>query len=291
MSDPVLAFAVQLQEDQVTAFAGGGRRFRPAADHLFSLGDPLTAGVQVTGAASGWTVRLTLGAGETTLRERVLPAADFGNGGGYAEFDLAGLGTGTHWFRAELHDPQGTVAMVRDSAFQLIPRTAPRAGYVHRSGADAATAGMLAWTRGNQFLALGRLEAARAELKRAVAAHPELAEARWRLAGVYLRTEDADRALELLTPLEAEHGDQYEVVAGMGFAHYFRQQFEDAARYLERAVALRPPGTVLLNALGEAHEQSGDLERAGAAFQRSLALEPNQPVIVERLADLKARQP
>lgn len=291
MSDPVLAFDVEMREDgQPAAFTAGDHRFRPAADHLFSLGDSLTVGVQVARAVQGSTVRMTIGDGEGP-GEQVLPATDFGDGGGHVEFDLSGLETGAHRVLVELRDPQGTVAVERGAEFQLIPRAAPRAGYVHRSGADATTPGSLALTRGNQFLALGRVEAARVELERAVAASPDLPAARWRLAGAYLRVEDADRALELLTPLEAAHGSQYEVAAGLGFAHYFKQQFTDAARHLERAASLRPPGAVLLNALGESHEQSGDLVRARAAFERSLALEPNQRVIEERLARIRAKLP
>ena len=292
MSDPVLAFEVEpVVNGQPAAFTGGRHHFRPAAGHLFSLGDSLTAGVQLARAESGSTVRFTLGAGEETLRERVLPAGDFGDGGGYAEFDLTGLETGAHWLRAELQDSNGTVAADRHGEFQLIPRRAPRASYVHRSGADVAAPGALALTRGNQFLALGRVELARTELERAVAADPDLPAARWRLASVYLRTENADRVLELLTPLEADHGSRYEVVAGLGFAHYFKQRFADAAPYLERAASLRPPGAVLLNALGDAHEQSGDLEGAESAFERSLALEPNQQIIEERLARIRSKLP
>ena len=293
MSDPVLAFEVEVAENgPQTAFASGHHRFRPAADHLFSLGETLTAAVQVARAPGGSTVRMTLRRGEEVLRERELPAADFGERGGYAGFDLTGLDTGAYRLQVELRDADGRVTADRDGELQLIPRTVPRASYVHGSGADVTTPGLLALTRGNQFLALGRVEAARTELERAVgAANPELPMARWRLASVYLRTEEADRVLELLKPIEAEHGSRYEVAAGLGFAHYFKQDFADAARYLEQAASLRAPGTVLLNALGEAHEQSGDLERASAAFERSLAVDPGQEAVRERLAAIKGRLP
>ena len=81
------------------------------------------------------------------------------------------------------------------------------------------------------------------------------------------------------------------MVAGLGFAHYFKQEFAEAARYLGRAASLRPAGTALFNALGEAHEKSGDLEAARAAFERSLALEPGQEIIEERLASIRAKLP
>jgi predicted O-linked N-acetylglucosamine transferase (SPINDLY family) len=55
------------------------------------------------------------------------------------------------------------------------------------------------------------------------------------------------------------------------------QRFEEASRYLERAVAIRPNQPVLLTNLGEAYRRHGNLERAAAAFQRVLAEEPDFP--------------
>ena len=290
LSDPVLAFAVEADGfENAGAFSVGSRRLRPAADGLFSLGESLNAAVQVAGVRSGSTLRMTLLKSEQPVRERLLPAADFQDGGNYATFDLTGLDTGGYRFQVELLDPDGTLTAARNGPVRIIPRMVPRASYVHRSSADVSTPGLLALTRGNQFLALGRVEAARAELERAVtAAGPGLPMAQWRLASLVLRTEETDYALELLAPLESEHSDQYEVVAGLGFAHYLDQRFADAAPYLERAVSLRPPNIVLLNALGEAHEQTGDLERAVVAFERSLSLQPDQEIIERRLARIRA---
>ena len=293
VGDPIVAFEVEAhQAVQTGAFADGRRRFRPAADHLFSLGEALLVGVQVARAERGSTLRMTLGSGDEALREVVLATDDFQDGSDYAEIELGDLEAGAYLLDLELRDPGGTVTARRTAPVQIIPRLVARASYVHRGGAEAATAGLLALTRGNQYLALGRFEEARVELERAVGAgNPDLPMARWKLANVYLRTEDADRALELLKPLETEHDAQYEVVAGLGFAHYFKQEFAEAARYLERAASLRPAGTALLNALGEAHEKSGDLEAARAAFERSLALKPDQKVIEERLALIRSRVP
>ena len=291
VSDPIAAFDVEIHEEvQTGAFAGGRHRFRPAADHLFSLGETLLVGVQIARAEPGSTLRMTLGSSDETRREVVLATGDFQDGSSYAEIELGDLEAGAYRLDLELRDPGGTVAARRTAPVQIIPRLVARASYVHGGGAEAATAGLLALTRGNQFLALGRFEEARVELERAVGAgDPDLPMARWKLANVYLRSEDADRALELLKPLESEHDSQYEVVAGLGFGHYFKQEFAEAARYLGRAASLRPAGTALLNALGEANEQSGDLEAARAAFERSLALEPDQKVIEERLALIRAK--
>ena len=293
VSDPIAAFDVEIHDEtQAGPFASGRRRFRPAADHLFTLGETVKAGFQADGAEPGSTLQLMLRRGEETLRERAVSAADLEDGLGFAEVELGNLEAGAYRLDVELRDAGGQVVASRTAPVQIIPRLVARANYVHRGGAAAATPGALALTRGNQFLAMGRFGEARGELERAVGAgNPDLPMARWQLASVYLRTEDADRALELLKPLEGEHGRQYEVVAGLGFAHYFKQEFADAARYLERAASLRPAGTALLNALGEAHERSGDLEAARAAFERSLALEPDQKAIEERLALIRDKLP
>jgi protein O-GlcNAc transferase len=55
------------------------------------------------------------------------------------------------------------------------------------------------------------------------------------------------------------------------------RRFEEASRYLERAVAIRPNQPVLLTNLGEAYRRHGNLERAAAAFERVLAEEPDFP--------------
>lgn len=293
VSDPVLAFEVEDHvEPEVGPFASGHRRFRPASDHLFGLGEILKAAVQVENAAPGSNLRILLGNDDAALREKVVPEAAFLEGIGYAEIDLAGLDAGDHRLDIVLGDPQDSVVARRSATVRITPRVAPRAGYVHRRGFDAAMPGLLALTRGDQFWALKQFEAARSEFEEAVAAaNPDLPMARWKLASVFLRTKETDRALELLKPLESEYGDQHEVVAGLGFAHYFRQEFAAAAVYLGRAAGLRPPGVALLNALGEAHERSGDLQLASAAFERSLALEPNQKVIEERLALIRGKLP
>ena len=293
MGDPIIAFDVETHDEaQAGVFAGGGLRFRPAADHLFALGETLRAGVQVENAEPGSTLRLVLRDGDRDLLEKALPMDDLEDGIVRADLELADVEAGAFTFEVELRDRQGLRIAHRTTEVNITPRVVRRANYVHRRGFDVSIPGLLALTKGNQHWAMQQFEEAQAELKRAVGAgNPDLPMARWKLASVYLRSRQPDRALDLLQPLESEFSGQYEVVAGLGFAHYFRQEFADAARYLEEAASLRPPDTALLNALGEAHERSGDLELASAAFERSLALAPDQRVIAERLALIRAKLP
>ncbi len=91
----------------------------------------------------------------------------------------------------------------------------------------------------------------------------------------------------LLKPLEEMFSDRYEVMAGLGFALYLKDDFEPAADYLARARALAPPDTMLLNALGDSYQKLGKLDEAREAFERSLALDGEQAAVKARLAEAR----
>ena len=107
----------------------------------------------------------------------------------------------------------------------------------------------------------------------------------------YLREpQQPDRVLELLAPLEQAFPTQFEVVAGLGFAHYMKEAYDRAADYLAKARQIRPPDAMLLNALADAHQRLGNTDAAREAFQHSLELDPGQEVVKNRLAALAREQ-
>jgi tetratricopeptide (TPR) repeat protein len=130
-----------------------------------------------------------------------------------------------------------------------------------------------------------------AELERAVAAdNPDLPMARWKLAAILVNAGDSRRAMELLSPLEADYPDQFEVVAGLGFAYYHRLEFEKSRSYLERAVSLKAPYPALLNTLADCYMQTGNTHRALETFERSLEMDPDQPLVKERISALRSQR-
>jgi Flp pilus assembly protein TadD len=145
----------------------------------------------------------------------------------------------------------------------------------------------LALALGNQLLNQKRFAEAQKELETAVTeSKGELPEARWRLALVLIQAGDGAGALELLAPLEEAFPKEYEVVAGLGFAHHLQKNFHKALGYLEQAMTLRPPDTLLLNVLGDCYQKTGDTEQARNNFERSLKLNPDQELIKNLLAVL-----
>jgi tetratricopeptide (TPR) repeat protein len=164
-----------------------------------------------------------------------------------------------------------------------------RAAFLSRQGFNGAAPGLLALERAEQLLGLGRLGEGTEELERAVAAdNPDLPMARWKLASLLINSGEIGRTLELLSPLEEKHPDQFEVVAGLGFAYYHRLSFEKCRSYLERAVRLKAPYPALLNTLADCYERTGSREKALVNFERSLEIDPDQPLVEERLAALRA---
>jgi len=65
----------------------------------------------------------------------------------------------------------------------------------------------------------------------------------------------------------------------------------EALPYFERALQAQPRSTMTLNGLGLTRMAVGDRMGAAAAFRESLRIDPKQPEIAERLADLRTGRP
>ncbi len=257
-------------------------RIEPAADSVFAIGETVIASSQAVNPPSGSRVRYDLLLGQEVLDEQEVELE------GLAELSTLGTSGGNYVVRARLTAADGSVLAEATAPLTLSPRTSlPRPNFVYRRGFNAAIPGLLPLVLGDQWWNLGEHETALALYETSVAAgNPELPQARWKLAHAYLSRGHTSRALELLAPLEAAFPSQYEVVAGLGLVYSRTSEDAKAVAYLERALALRPPDTVLLNSLGESYRKLGNREKAKEYFQRSLDLDANQPAVRERLSQL-----
>ena len=105
----------------------------------------------------------------------------------------------------------------------------------------------------------------------------------------YAAAGERDRALRLLERgLERLHDDPstWSLRLLAGHLHLEAEQCAPALRELERAVALAPDRAEVHAAVGVAQLCLGDEAAAAAALRRSLALDPNQPQLRSRLAEL-----
>lgn len=273
-------------QGEVRTFQIGNHRVHAASDNVFFNSETVHVFFQVYGAASDHTLQLAMLSGEEVIDERTLEVGDDPTGPLDETFPLMNMFGGRYLIRARLVEPSGSVVAEKSATLQVSARKPMPRPWVHSRSFDSRIPGSVPRALGEQFLALGRFEEARQQLEMAVAANPELAEARWRLAGLYLGWREADRALELLLPLKESFSNRYEVVAGLGFAFYIKNDAASAVPYLELASTLRPAGTSLLNALGGCYQRLGQADKARESFQRSLKLNPEQEAIQQQLASL-----
>jgi GWxTD domain-containing protein len=290
--DVVLAYEAkssvgEIPEDEVRTFQVGSLRFQPAAENIFVIGDTMHVVAQAFGAKPGHKVDFALLNGAESLRSISSPVLP--NGMVVDQIRLDDLVGGNYELSARLVSPAGEALSEKKVPLTLSPRSvATRPGFIYRRGFNTQAPGLIPFVRGEQLWSVGQFDQAKVEFERAVAAAPQLAPAKWRLANAHLREQRPDDALALLRPLESSFESQYEVVAGLGFALYLKNDFGGAIPYLERARSLRPPDTLLLNAAGDCHQQLGRADLAREAYQRSLELDPNQPEIKGRLEALPA---
>jgi GWxTD domain-containing protein len=262
-------------------------RIEPAADSVFAIGETVYAVAQAVRAPAGSRVWFDLLLGEQMLDTR---EAQVEESFGFALGELSTLGTsgGSYLVRARLLGADGTPLEEKTAPLTLSPRTSvPRPNFVYRRGFNASVPGLLPLVLGDQWWNLGKPDLAFPFYEKAVAAeNPELPQTRWKLAHAYLSRGHTSRALELLAPLESSFPSQYEVVAGLGLIYSRTSEDRKAVLYLERALALRPPDTAVLNALGESHRRLGNREKTKEFFRRSLELNPEQPAVRAALSQL-----
>jgi GWxTD domain-containing protein len=274
---------------EMRTFQIGDLVLHPAADNVFVMGERVHVMTQARGVTAGYSVLFRLRDEKSVLQERSAEAPSTGQGALHEIFLLSDLPGGRYVLEAELIGPEGKSRDQEAASLTVSPRSQMPRPWTYRRSFDTSKPGSLSLAIARQHLAMAEFDEAKARLERATA-ESDLPAARWLLAGLLIQSGEDERALALLEPLEADWPNQFEVLAGLGTIHYLRADWARAVSYLERAIAIRPPDAGLLNALGESCQRIGEIEKARAAFERSLQMKPDQPEIQDRLASLGERR-
>lgn len=114
-------------------------------------------------------------------------------------------------------------------------------------------------------------------LKQALAVNPELLEARFMLAEVYLEEEvdSVDKALDIFEEIIAREPDNASALTGMGQVYLAQGDAATAKTYFENAVDIDPENADAYLGLAEAYQDLGELNQAIASFESALASNPN----------------
>jgi Flp pilus assembly protein TadD len=111
------------------------------------------------------------------------------------------------------------------------------------------------------------------------------------LAVLLVETDRANSAFDLLKNWAAQHPELADPQVELARLYEEFGDLESAKLHLNQAVLTDQRAARAWTALGRIREQAGETEQALANYQRSLALNPNQPLIGNRIAALQRAFP
>lgn len=144
---------------------------------------------------------------------------------------------------------------------------------------------------GTQLFNSGKIDEARAHLEKAFEMKPDSVEFALNLAQVYMALAEYKKIEPVLRPfLEQPQPPKYEVFFIAGKACQSSGELRKALEVFDKAISHYGLNIHLLNSIGECHFQLGEPNEAKAAWQKSLEIDPNQPLIKKSVEALKEKK-
>ncbi len=140
------------------------------------------------------------------------------------------------------------------------------------------------------YLARGEQDEALRAADRCVRLSGGSAESRLLLAGICRKTGHLDRALEVLSLLEADFPDTWRAAYERGRVHEDRREIQLALESYQRAIELRPDRSESHFRAGVILKSQKEYGLAGRMLSRAAELSPNDPDILHQLAAVRALQ-
>jgi len=131
-------------------------------------------------------------------------------------------------------------------------------------------------------------ELAERELKKALELKPDYAEALNYLGYLYVEQNknlaQAETMIRKALELDPDNGAYLD---SLGWLYFKKGKFKEALKELEKASQLLED-PVIYDHLGDAYFKTRDMEQAGVSWQKSIGLNPDQPLLQKKIENLKA---
>lgn len=174
--------------------------------------------------------------------------------------------------------------------FDVTPLTSVGRPWFYSNIQPAASDPVYDYLVGTQLYNVGQVDEAIVQLERANRRRPDSAEYALNLAQAYLAGGYSKKIVPLLEPFfRPDKPPRYEIYWFQGRAYQELGDWDRAIEMFDAAIAHHGVNTTLLNAAGECYFLKGDSKAALAAWDKSLELNPDQPVIRKRVETLKAK--
>jgi len=129
--------------------------------------------------------------------------------------------------------------------------------------------------RASLLLAVGQVDAAKADIERALNLNPNDSDALALQTIIAVVQNEKDKAMEVAQKAVEAASDSATAQIALSYAQQARFDLEGARASLEKAVQLDPGNALAWARLAELHASFGDLGKALKAAQQAVALEPN----------------
>ena len=174
--------------------------------------------------------------------------------------------------------------------FAITPRAAVGRPWFYSNIPPPSSDPVYDYLIGTQFYNVGQVDEAIARLERAIRSRPDSAEFALNLAQAYMAKGNPEKIVPLLQSLfEAETPPRYEAYLLQGRAYQRLGDWDRAIETFEAAISRYGINPALLNAAGECYFEKGDAQAALAAWDKSLELDPEQPLIRRRVEILRGK--
>jgi GWxTD domain-containing protein len=174
--------------------------------------------------------------------------------------------------------------------FDVTPRTAVSRPWIYAKILPPSSDPIYDYLVGTQLYNVGQVDEAIVRLEKASRSQPDSAEFALNLAQAYMVRGNSEKIAPLLQPFfRLDKPPQYEIYLLQGKAYQKLGEWDRAIEMFDAAIAHYGINTTLLNAAGECYFEKGDLKAALVAWDKSLELSPDQPVIRKRVENLRGK--
>lgn len=298
MTSFIMGYAVEkksLAPDRLRPFQIGTNQIHFQANRTFIMQDKLVLAFQIHGLKpvqiEGSELRYTfLKNGEPfrTETKRILDYPELPNF--VEQFTL--LDFSPAHYRVEISLViDGQEVLYETDEFDVTHQAAIARPWVYSKLMPGAENPVYSYIVGTQLFNSGKVQEARTYIEDAYRKKPDSAAYALNLARIYMILDEYTKIESLLLPLfDKPEPPQYDVFFVLGKAYQALGELSKAIELFNSAIDFYGINTNVLNAVGECYFQSGDMEEALAAWERSLEINPDQPELKKTLEAIKEKK-